>query len=629
MMDIRRYGLFLGDSILFDFFEHDEQLTDDLKQRFNLDFVRTAFKKGGTIDYLASSVFPRQIVEINNLERGDEILVDVFLVAGAVDISDAIPSNPSFDLERFLFHRNKSLKLILDHPFVHRLFLYPLTPREVCRNPLKARFPKYGRSDWIEYTNRCIKKVNKSNEQFHCKLRFVSSSLCGDIFNHVARDGIHLLPKGKRLLARSVLGIVEEKKLFSSDEFPPLQCKKTRSPLQAIDARLAQLEALRREAKAKAVVVDLSGPVKTKQEFCNEAGSRSFDSVSRKKVRKTKKKTKSSTAVQRTERNRHFQKVEHLYECLTVCTKEIIFSSKNIIHKGITGEERLVRKIARNIMRLRNQERPSVVTQPSINHPSSAGHFLTADRCVSTDCTWSGNSSPSVCLINNGHCPISGSFLSVDQKISVDHPQTEAVSLPNISLRVSARPLVRSEQRLPRTCKTLSNMRKSVNKTSQREQLLLRYRNILKELRLSRKSKKRLSSPQKLFRLATADVVSEIQSQKPDSPKMIDPKTYSRQKRNVKTCMKKIKQFFTPLLSDTDKGLQNEKIRLTFHTKNGMMLEHIRRDGKVDTVFDSLNLHGGGKRKRTKSQEREKKKRQREKLDEEKKQKYRDNDNER
>ena len=67
-----------------------------------MDLIRTAFVKGGTLGKLAHSVFPCQIVEMNNSEKGDEFLLDVFVFTGAVDLSDAISDNLAFNFNGYI-----------------------------------------------------------------------------------------------------------------------------------------------------------------------------------------------------------------------------------------------------------------------------------------------------------------------------------------------------------------------------------------------------------------------------------------------------------------------------------------------------------------------------------------------
>ena len=253
-----RYGLIMGDSILFDFFDQNEQLLNDFKSRFNLDVIRTAFKKGGNIRLLSHNIFPREMTEINNLNRGEDFLVDVFIVAGAVDISDAVSTDLDFDEVGFVNKRNMDLLSICEWDSVRHLSVFPLTPRQVCRNDLRLRFPKYSDKRWIDFINVCIRKINRYNCPWVSqKLSFVNPSIVRDIAYHVARDGIHLTTEGKFLLARSVLGVDEQtppkhfwKEEILRDEFPPLRCDVKGNPLQPLDVALASLEAKRRESNA-------------------------------------------------------------------------------------------------------------------------------------------------------------------------------------------------------------------------------------------------------------------------------------------------------------------------------------------------------------------------------------------
>ena len=169
-----RYGLILGDSILHNFYEQNGPLLNNMKKQFGLDVIRIACKKGGTISYLTHSVFPREIAEINNSVHGDDFTVDVFLVAGAVDISDAVSDDLDFDIHGFLTKRNDNFRVLCDHGSVRHVSVYPLTLRTPCRNNLKIRFPKYAVCSWIDFVNVCIRKVNKyASPWISKKLRFV------------------------------------------------------------------------------------------------------------------------------------------------------------------------------------------------------------------------------------------------------------------------------------------------------------------------------------------------------------------------------------------------------------------------------------------------------------------------
>ena len=127
-----------------------------MKKEFGLDLIVTDFQGGITTSKLVHRVFPRKMTEFIN--RNDcEILVDVFLISGAVDLSDALSDDCQIDLENFISKRNAELKTIMEDPFVRRLIVFPLTPRKVCQNDLHFRFPKYAEASWIMSANRCIR----------------------------------------------------------------------------------------------------------------------------------------------------------------------------------------------------------------------------------------------------------------------------------------------------------------------------------------------------------------------------------------------------------------------------------------------------------------------------------------
>ena len=78
------YGLFLGASILHGFLDDNEQLRQKFKDIFFIDHIQCDYRKGKTLEFIASQVFPRKMAEIINKNDNDAI-VDVFLTAGAVD----------------------------------------------------------------------------------------------------------------------------------------------------------------------------------------------------------------------------------------------------------------------------------------------------------------------------------------------------------------------------------------------------------------------------------------------------------------------------------------------------------------------------------------------------------------
>ena len=229
-----KIGLFIGDSILHDYFPKDPLLCSKIKQQFDLDVITTDFRPGKTTNFLVHKVFPWHMAEFVNRHDCD-IMVDVFLISGAVDLSDSIPETLHFDLEDFLTRRNADFKAVMDHPFVRRLFVYPLTPRRICKNDLCDTFPKYAVDSWICMANRCIHDVNQSSINFHTKLRHVPPLPTNQMMKHVAKDGIHLKPNGKSAFAWSVLQVCEQK-IFLKDEFPPLKhAMPETSPLLSID----------------------------------------------------------------------------------------------------------------------------------------------------------------------------------------------------------------------------------------------------------------------------------------------------------------------------------------------------------------------------------------------------------
>ena len=258
-----RYGLILGDSILYNYYDHDEPLLNSMKKKFSLDVIINGCKKGGTVNRLVRTEFPRELVKINNSVHGNDFTVDIFLVAGAVDMSDAISDDLDFDLQGFLTKRMDLFRVVCEHVFVRDVYIFPLTLRTLCRvKEVKKNFPKYAVRSWVDFANVCIRRVNKYKSPWISpKLHFVDPSVVRDIGDHIARDGIHLTEVGKSLLANSVLGVLKQqppKKVcwgqtmpdIFSDEFPPLECDYYGNPLQPLDVALASSEAKRRDSHA-------------------------------------------------------------------------------------------------------------------------------------------------------------------------------------------------------------------------------------------------------------------------------------------------------------------------------------------------------------------------------------------
>ena len=216
MLNDKTYGLFMGDSILHGYLDQNIELHQKFKDSFNLDVIETQYEKGRTLNFFATKVFPRQMAKIIN-ENDNDAMVDIFLSAGAVDLSDAITDDLQFDYKNFISRRNDSLFKIVDHPGVRHLYYFPITPRKICNGRLCERFPKYSKKQWISFANVCIAKINQANFQFHSKLKLVHFS--PDLHHCISNDGIHLTEQGKHLLLHSVFKS-EEKQMFSNNDFP-------------------------------------------------------------------------------------------------------------------------------------------------------------------------------------------------------------------------------------------------------------------------------------------------------------------------------------------------------------------------------------------------------------------------
>ena len=290
------------------------------------------------------------------VNRNDcEILVDVFLISGAVDLSDALTDTLHFDLEDYLSRRNAQLKILLDHPFVQHVFVFPLTPRRICRNKLSDTFPKYAKHTWILKANQCIHDVNQSNINFHTKLRYVPALPTNQMLPLISKDGIHLEPEGKESYAWSVLQVCE-KKIFPKDEFPPLKHSKNEtSPLQSVDMLIANFEAKKRDEKKKkelAILIDTQSDKIDKDIFfekrrhiecpplSKERKMQKFKDVSIKVVQEQKKKKR------RKEKDAELQKS---FDCLPVDA----FINPNQSKKSKNGEEKQIDRLVKNILRQR------------------------------------------------------------------------------------------------------------------------------------------------------------------------------------------------------------------------------------------------------------------------------------
>ena len=178
------------------------------------------------------------MAEIINSNDND-VCVDVFLSAGAVDLSDSISDDLIFDLDNFLLNRKLSLAGILNHSYIQRVYIFPLTPRSLCtkQGKIMIKHKKYSKSDWISFADQMVAKVNQSHFSFHPKLKMVP--MPQGLRHHISDDGIHLTNQGKRMLFNLVF---TNKKpfVFSIEDFPPLvrtqHCTTfNKSPLQAPD----------------------------------------------------------------------------------------------------------------------------------------------------------------------------------------------------------------------------------------------------------------------------------------------------------------------------------------------------------------------------------------------------------
>ena len=151
------------------------------------------------------------------------------------------------------------------------------------------------------------------------------------------------MPEGKHLLARSVMGVSESKKIFFNDELRPLACeKKQMSPLEPTDFCIAQLAAKPRKAKAKAVVVHLRFPEKVEQDSILKTGSHCDPAKLRQKKKKRKTRRGLPQLFNRPNETDLFKKLSNRTKVQFFATRKSFFSSKNVIHKGVTGEDKLI-----------------------------------------------------------------------------------------------------------------------------------------------------------------------------------------------------------------------------------------------------------------------------------------------
>ena len=76
--------------------------------------------------------------------------VDVFICAGANDLSKSLDGFLNFDSSVFLEKRFENLSKVLSHPLVLKLNVFPLSPRKRCTTNLVCKDSNYGRQVWID-----------------------------------------------------------------------------------------------------------------------------------------------------------------------------------------------------------------------------------------------------------------------------------------------------------------------------------------------------------------------------------------------------------------------------------------------------------------------------------------------
>ena len=336
------YGLFLGASILHGFLDHNDHLRQKLKQHFNLDVIDYDYRKGKTLEFLASQVFPRKMAEIIN-ENDNDAIVDVFLTAGAVDLSDAISDDLDFDFNDFIARRNRALWRMLDHPFVRHVYFFPITPRKICNGRLSDRFPKYSKNDWISLANISIAKINAADFQFHSKLKLVPP--IPDFHHHLANDGIHLTDKGKHLLLHSVFKCAE-RQMFSHEDFPPLgNSLSQKSPLQPIDHCIASKEKALRDNKKDR---QREGLIEDRSKIHLQGSNHNYCERSSGFVQEKQR------VVLTTKSARRRSKRKKIFFCDIGCNGDFdcFLSCANTRKSGhLSGEDKIIAKMVKNIMR--------------------------------------------------------------------------------------------------------------------------------------------------------------------------------------------------------------------------------------------------------------------------------------
>ena len=598
-----KIGLILGDSILHGYFQKDTLLCSKMKEHFDLDVITTDFRPGKTTNFLVKKVFPWQMSEFVNRHDCD-ILVDVFLASGAVDLSDSIHDDLHFDFEEFLSNRNADLKIVMDHPFVRRLIVYPLTPRCICQNDLQQRFPKYAKNSWILKANRCAQDVNQSNINFHSKLHHVPPLLPNQLLDLVAEDGIHLDKDGKRKFAWSVLQVCEQK-ILSQDEFPPLkQGKGEISPLKSIDVQLANFEAKKRDEKRNrnATLIE-TRCVKIHSNLILEKGTLVKCSPSGKEktmqtINVVSIKVTSDKMKQRKRRRAKDEVLQNSIDCAPIDA----FANQNQSKKRNNGEVKQVDRLVKNILRKRSANKTASFPFMSFfdcDHLSSkvTVHADTKDMSDSNGC-------------ENSTLRLSARSLHRDFK-KREFSQSEFFQRSQTKLF----DLIEIRKKLKNKINFLKQQRCRKGK----DLFISRCRNMSQAHDFTKNFNVcSLDEPSKEFDNVNTNN-TKMNSLGNDVEKKLDSASCKANvcKKKRQKVLKQMKKFFCPPADSNSPYQDYEKLRVTFHTRKGLLVEHVDANGTTDVIHNNLNLSGGGKR--SASDERARKRAQRQKQSEDKK----------
>ena len=403
------------------------------------------------------------------------------------------------------------------------------------------------------------------------------------MLKYVAKDGIHLGPDGKSVYAWSVLQVCEQKK-FSKDEFPPLQHPKSEaSPLQSMDMQLANFEAKKREEKKKrvdAILIDSWSERLLKDNNVSVKKEMHVKCTSLCKERKTQKIEDVSIKVapkEKTEKKKRKEKKSKLQRPID-CGVVDAFINRSILRKQKSGEERQVDRLVKNILRKRSVK--DVCSSPLHHY---RGVFPSADSFADQPNGLSADQSKNL----SGDKPdtlSAGQFVGIsdDQLVGVSGDMSIGLSVdpsfgpdvdPSIDLSVnlSADPSYKLTN--------ISFYDHSVGpKIDQQERANA-------EMRLRQKI---VSFEQRRAATKTKDMTFQRITE-PNNPCNFG-------KKQQQKVVKKMKKFFNCFTSKSHYQT-SEKIRVTYHTQNGIMVEHVESDGSCNVIFDNLNLCGGGRKR--------------------------------